>query len=118
LLLGDINYLILLLGDINYSGITPKLHILDNKCSDDFKETIKSNEMTYQLIPPHNHHRNRAKKAIQIFKDHFVAILCGANKEFPLNLWDLLLPQAENTLNMLRPLRMTPTISTYAYLWG
>jgi hypothetical protein len=74
--------------------------------------------MTYQLIPPHNHCRNCAKKAIQTFKDHFVAILCRADKEFPLNLWDLLLPQAENTLNMLHPSRITPTISEYTYLWG
>jgi hypothetical protein len=74
--------------------------------------------MTYQLVPPHDHRRNRAKKAIQNFKDHFVAILSGGDKEFPLNLWDLLLPQAENTLNMLRPSWMTPTFSAYTYLWG
>jgi hypothetical protein len=103
---------------LHATGIVPKHHILDNKCSDEFKETIKCNKMTYQLVPPHNHHRNCAKKAIQTFKDHFVEILCGADKEFPLNLWDLLLPQAENTLNMLRPSQMTPTISAYTYLWG
>ncbi len=55
---------------------------------------------------------------MQTFKDHFVAILCGADKSFPLNLWDLLLRQAEHTLNMLRPSRMTPTVSAYTYLWG
>jgi hypothetical protein len=74
--------------------------------------------MTYQLIPSHDHRRNRAKKAIQNFKDHLVAILCGADKEFPLNLWDLLLPQAENMLNMLHPSWMTPTVSAYTCLWG
>ena len=74
--------------------------------------------MTYQLVPPHDHQRNKAEKAIQTFKDHFVAILCGADTSFPLNLWDLLLHQAEHTLNMLRPSRMTPTVSSYTYLWG
>jgi hypothetical protein len=74
--------------------------------------------MTYQLVPPHDHRRNKAEKAIQTFKDHFVAILCGADTSFPLNLWDLLLRQAEHTLNMLRPARMTPTVSAYTYLWG
>jgi hypothetical protein len=74
--------------------------------------------MEYQLVPPHDHQQNLAKKAIQTFKDHFIAILCGTDKAFPLNLWDRLLPQAEHTLNMLRPARMTPTISAYAYLWG
>ncbi len=74
--------------------------------------------MTYQLVPPHDHQHNKAEKAVQTFKDHFVAILCGADKSFPLNLWDLLLQQAKHTLNMLRPSQMTPTVSAYTYLWG
>ena len=107
-----------LIDRLHAANIVPKHHVLDNECSEDFKANIKRNNMTYQLVPPHDHRRNRAEKAIQTFKDHFVAILCGADKEFPLNLWDLLLPQAEATLNMLRPSRMTPTVSAYAYAWG
>jgi hypothetical protein len=107
-----------LIDRLHAAGIVPKHHILDNECSDEFKKTIKCNEMTYQLVPPHDHHHNHTKKAVQTFKDHFVAILCGADKEFPLNLWDLLLPQAENTLIMLCPSWMTPTVSAYTYLWG
>ncbi len=102
------------------AGIQPKLHLLDNKCSADFKEQIKSNQMKFQLVPPHDHRRNIAETAIKIFKAHFISILCGCDKSFPLYLWDRLLPQAEHTLNMLRParIRMSPTISAYAYLWG
>jgi hypothetical protein len=107
-----------LIDHLHAARIAPKHHILDNECSNKFKGTIKSNNMTYQLIPPHDHHRNHAKKAIQTFKDHFVAILCGTDKEFPFCLWDLLLPQAENTLNMLCPSWITPTVSAYTYLWG
>jgi hypothetical protein len=92
-----------LIDRLHATGIVPKHLILNIKCSNNFKNTIKCNKMTYQHVPPQDHHRNCAEKAIQIFKDHFVAILCGANREFPLNLWDLLLPQAENTLNMLCP---------------
>jgi hypothetical protein len=92
-----------LIDRLNSAGIFPKLHILDNECSADMKKTIKSNKMDFQLVPPHDHRRNLAEKAIQTFKDHFVAILCGADKSFPLHLWDRLLPQAEHTLNMLRP---------------
>ena len=36
-------------------GVTPTQHILDNECSADFKATIKKNNMTYQLVPPHDH---------------------------------------------------------------
>jgi hypothetical protein len=73
--------------------------------------------MQYQLIPPHDHRCNIAEKAIQVFKAHFISILCGADKTFPLHLWDRLLGQAEHTLNMLRTSRMTPLVSAYAYLW-
>ena len=62
--------------------IFPKLHILDNECSQDFKQKIESNGMKYQLVPPNDHRRNIAEKAIQTFKDHFVSILCGTDKTY------------------------------------
>jgi hypothetical protein len=99
------------------AGVTPKMHILDNECSAEFKERIKSNNMQYQLVPAHDHRRNIAEKAILVFKAHFISILCGADKSFPLHLWDRLLGQAEDTLNMLQTSKMTPTVSAYAYLW-
>ena len=100
------------------AGLQPTMHLLDNECSAEFKERIKANKMKYQLVPPHDHRRNIAEKAIQVFKAHFISILCGCDKSFPLYLWDRLLPQAEHTLNMLRPAIMTPTVSAYTYLWG
>ena len=90
------------------------MHILDNKCSAKFKERIKSNNMQYQLVPPHDHRRNIAEKAIQVCKAHFISILCGADKLFPLHLWDRLLGQAEHTLNILQTSKMTSTVSAYA----
>jgi hypothetical protein len=47
--------------------------------------------MQYQLVPPNDHRRNITEKAIQVFKAHFISILCGADKVFPLHLWDRLL---------------------------
>ena len=70
------------------------------------------------MVPPHDHRRNIAEKAIQTFKNHFVTILCGTDKDFPLYLWADLLPQAEHTLNLLRPSRQLPAVSAYAYLYG
>ena len=35
-----------------------------------------------------------------------------------MHLWCRLLEQAEHTLNMLRPSRITPKVSAYAYLYG
>ncbi len=67
-------------------GVTPKTHILDNKCSAKFKERIQLNNMQYQLVPPNDHRCNIAEKTIQVFKAHFISILCGADKAFPLHL--------------------------------
>ena len=77
-----------LIDQLNAAGIFPTEHILDNEKSAKFLEAIKKNKMTYQLVPPHNYQRNQAEKSIQIFKDHFIAILCGTAKDFPLHLWD------------------------------
>ena len=46
----------------------------------------------YQLVPPHMHRYNAAKRAIHTFKAHFLAILEGAGADSPIYLWDLLLP--------------------------
>ena len=83
-------------------GVSPKMHILDNECLEEFKAQIRKNNMTFQLVLPHNHQWNIAKKTIQTFKGHFISILCGTDKDFPLHLWCCLLPQAEHTLNMLQ----------------
>ena len=78
----------------------------------------RKNHKQQHEVPPHDHRRNSAEKAIQVFKAHFISILCGADKSFPLHLWDRLLRQAEHTLNMLRTSKMTPSVSAYACLWG
>ena len=44
-----------LIDQLRGAGVTSKQHILDNKCSADFKATVKKNNMTYQLVPPHDH---------------------------------------------------------------
>ena len=55
------------------------MHILDNGISAEYKDTIAKNQMKFQLVPPHDHRRNIAEKAIQVFKDHFISVLCGTD---------------------------------------
>jgi hypothetical protein len=95
----------------------PTEHILDNKVSAAFKSAITNNNCTFQLVPPHVHRRNKAERAIRTFKDHFLAILAGLAPTFPSNRWDLLLPQAELTLNLLRP-GTDPTKLAWECLFG
>ena len=81
-------------------------------------EEMDSNNISYQLTPAGNHGRNAAERAIQTFKNHFVAGLCSVHPRFPLHQWDKLLPQAELTLNLLRPSRLNPALSAHATLYG
>ena len=71
--------------------VKPCTHILDSEASSAFKAEIRKN-CTLQLVPPDNHWRNLAERAIQTFKNHFKAILAGVADNFPMNLWDRLLP--------------------------
>ena len=100
------------------AGLGLKLHILDNECSAAFKQLIATNNMTHELVPPGNHRRNQAERAIQTFKAHFISILAGVDDKFPLSLWCHLLEPAELTLNLLRQSKSTPKISAFAQVHG
>lgn len=93
------------------------MHILDNEASTALKQAIMFNKCTFQLVPPHVHWCNVAKRAIRTFKDHFLALLAGVAPTFPKDRWDLLLPLAELTLNLLCP-SPQPTQSAWDYLFG
>jgi hypothetical protein len=44
--------------------------------------------------------------------------LCSADDDFPIQLWDKLLPQAEITLNLMRASPSDPTKSAYEVVFG
>ena len=48
---------------------------------------IELNKLKYELVPPHDHQRNIAKKGILTFKDHLITILCITDKDCPLYLY-------------------------------
>ena len=74
--------------------------------------------IVYQLVPPDLHRRNAAERAIRTFKAKFLAIVAGVATDFPHYLWDLLLPQTEITLNLLRQSTEDPTISAWDFFSG
>merc|ERR1711884_396457 len=99
-------------------GFEPKLNVTDNKCSKAVKKYMKKHDVRWQLVEPNNNRVNAAERAIQTFKNHFLAGLATVDKTFPLQLWCYLLVQAEMTLNMLRTSRKDPTKSAYEELEG
>jgi hypothetical protein len=99
-------------------GLQPHLHRLDNEASTLLKEFITDENIEFQLTPASLHRRNWAERAIQTFKNHFISGLCTTHPDFPLNLWDKLLPQAVLTLNLLRPSRINPKLSAHSQIHG
>ena len=71
-----------------------------------------------QVVEPHNHRVNAAKRAIQTFKVAFIAALATTDSNFPLQLWDRLTPQVKDTLNLLCTSRVDPTKFAYEILNG
>ena len=97
-------------------GLNPRFQILDNKASTELKQAITNQATNFQLAPPFIHRRNAAERAIRTFKKHLIARLSSVDKAFPLHRWDYLLEQEVITLKLLRPARLNPNLSAYAYL--
>ena len=74
---------------------------MDNQVTKHIKKFLIANDCKLQVVAPHNHQVNAAKRAIQTFKAAFIAALATMDSDFPLQLWDRLTPQVEDTLNML-----------------
>ena len=72
---------------IKQLGITLAHQLLDNEIYQTYKDEIRDSGMSYQLVPPYDHHRNIAERAIQTWKNHFVGVLIGAAATFLLHLW-------------------------------
>ena len=101
------------------AGIVLRKHVLDNEVSSAMTDVIRDKyKMEMELVPPGCHRRNAAEVGIRNFKAHFLSVLAGVADDFPLTLWDRLLPQTEITLNFLRQSNATPTVSAHSYFSG
>ena len=103
---------------MNAAGMTTSKHILDNEISAEFKLAIKENKITHELVPPGDHRRNIAERAIQTAKNHFVSVLAGVHDTFPMHVWCRLLFPAEMQMNLLRMSHTATKISAFAHVNG
>jgi hypothetical protein len=99
-------------------GLRPKLMRLDNEASTLLKDYLYHQDIAFQLVPPYGQRRNSVEQAIRSFKDHLISGLCSTDKSLPMHLWDIILPQAVITLNMLRTSRINPKLSAATHLFG
>jgi len=99
-------------------GMTPHFMRLDNETSAELERYFINQSITVDYVAPHQHRANKAERAIRTFKNHFIAILSATDPDYPMSDWDLLLPQAEMTVNMLRGSKVNPFMSAYQQLHG
>ena len=102
---------------IKLQVVIPKHQVLNNELSATYKAEIQATHMTYQLVPPNDHHRNIVEKATQTWKYHFVGVLNGTASTFPMHLWCQSIPQSERQLLLLRQSNVNPRISAYAHVY-
>jgi hypothetical protein len=97
---------------LKLKGYKIRLNVMNNQATEVIKKILDKQECNLLLVEP------PAKLTIQTFKGHFICALATTDSKFPLQLWDRLTPQVENTLNMLRPLHVNPDISAYEAIYS
>jgi hypothetical protein len=90
-------------------GYKPKMNIMDNQATKCIKKFLTKKKCGLQVVEPHNHRVNAAERAIQTFKDAFIAALATTHRDFLLQLRDKLAPQVQDTLNLLQASQINHT---------
>ena len=84
--------------------------MLNNELPGSLKQFLHDSSVNFQLVPPHLHCTNASERAIQTYKNHIVSSLSISNPNFPLHIWDRIIPHASFTLNLLRPSCLNPRL--------
>ena len=78
------------------------------------KAFLKSNDTVYQLFPTNYHRINSVDCAITTFRDHLIDGISSADSNFPIHLWDRIIPQAKKILNMIRQSKLSADAQLHA----
>ena len=73
-------------------GRPPTFLRLDNETSRPLDTYMSRKGIAMQYCPPGMHRSNKAERSIQTFTNHAISTFCTTAKDFPLTLWDKLLP--------------------------
>ena len=100
-------------------GIKPTFHVMDNEASSaimDWLQRVK--QVDAQKVSRHNHRVNVAERMIETGKYHLISGIAGTDEKLPITKWDILIPQTQRTLNMMRSCRINPKLSADNFLEG
>ncbi len=99
-------------------GYTPTINVMDNQATKAIKSYLTPQQCCLQLVKPSNHCVNASEQAIQTFKIRFTGALGTTNVDFPIQLWNKLAPQVQDSINLLRHSQIDPTKSVHELLEG
>ena len=102
----------------NERGVAVKLIRMDNECAQLTKDWVHKEHMSLELTPVAVHRTNKAERAIQTWKDHFIATLATTDPDCPVFLWEDFIEQTELTLNSMRASKTHPLLSAWEALCG
>ena len=82
-------------------GFKPKLNVMDNQCNRTIQKFITFTDAKVQLVNPDDHRVNAAERAIQTWKNHWIAGMGTLDPNCPLQLWCQFIEQGQDILNLL-----------------
>ena len=73
---------------------------MDNEISTVVRQHLLQNNIRLDLTPVGQHRRNKAERAIRIYKNHHIATVAGFDKDCPMELWSDCIDQIELTMQL------------------
>ena len=101
---------------ITNRGFKPIFNIIDNVASEAITVYLREENIKVQLVEPHNNQVNASERAIQTFKNNFIAGLSIVDEKFPTIIWSYLIRYTQKSLNLLRTSRVHPQLLAYQLL--
>ena len=79
---------------------------------------IDTKNTKLQFAPPTIHRQNAAERAVQTWKNNFIAGIDSLPKELTISNWCRLIPQCNITLNLMQLCRQNRSLSAHTALHG
>ena len=84
------------------NGYTPELHIINNECSDLFKNSFQNITLASNVLPSHSNRQNLSEHAIQTWKHNLISGISTCDTDLHPAEWYHLMHQWDITINLLR----------------
>ena len=75
---------------------------LDDEEIKEHLNILKYQGFAVKLVLPFNHRKNLAECAFQTHQNYLIVGISGIDPSLPMTLWDMFIPQAIITINLLR----------------